>query len=251
KTKKQWWSQLFEDDLIRTLDNPRLRDVERDVTFIEKSLRLPKGSRILDLACGNGVHAVELASRGYQVVGVDYSNTMLELARQYNQKRGTSVSFIQGDMRKLSLEGVFDGIFCWSTSFGYFDEPSNAQVLERISRALRPGGMFTLDVANRDYVAHRAPTMAWFEKPGVVCMDEMRFDYYSSRMVTKRMVLFETGKSREIEMSMRLYTLHELGRLLHKVGFKVLEVSGHVAHRGAYFGAESPQIMITGQRRND
>src|SRR5690606_7784407 len=112
------------------------------------------------------------------------------------------------------------------------------QVLERIARALRPGGMFALDIDNRDFIAPRSPSMAWFEKPGAVCMDEMRFDFYSSRMFTKRMVLFETGKSREIEIAIRLYTLHELGRLLHKVGFKVVEVSGHRAHRGAYFGSE-------------
>ena len=247
--KRPWWSEIFEDDLIRTLDNPKKHDVEKEAAFIDKSLRLDKGSRILDLACGTGVHAVELSLRGYQVVGVDLSSTMLELAKQYNDKRGASVSFIQGDMRQLNLEGVFDGIYCWSASFGFFDEQHNGQVLERVARALRPGGMFTLDVCNRDFVAPRSPTMAWFEKGGCVCMDEMRFDFYSSRMITKRMVLFDNGRSREVEMSIRLYTLHELGRMLHKCGFRVLEVSGHTAHRGAYFGYESPRIIITSQRR--
>jgi hypothetical protein len=50
---------------------------------------------------------------------------------------------------------------------------------------------------------------------------------------------------------MRLYTLHELGRLLHKVGFRVLEVSGHRAHRGAYFGSESPRTIVTSRRPED
>jgi ubiquinone/menaquinone biosynthesis C-methylase UbiE len=249
--KKPWFQEVFEDDLLRTMDNPKRKDVEKESSFIEKSLRLDRGSRLLDLCCGTGVHAVELASRGYQVVGVDLSNTMLNIAREYNDKRGTSVSFIQGDMRKLNLEGVFDGIYCWSMSFGYFDDQQNAEVLERVARALRPGGVFVLDVTNRDYVAPRAPSMAWFEKQGVVCMDEARFDFYSSRLITKRMVLFDTGRSCEIEMSIRLYTLTELGRLLQKVGFEVLEVSGHRAHRGAYFGAESPRIMLTAKRKDD
>ena len=249
--KKPWWMVMFEDELIRTLDNPKKRDVEKEADFLVKIMRLDDGARILDLACGAGVHAVELSSRGYQVVGVDHSQTMLDLAGAYNKQRGTSVSLIQGDMRQLSLEGIFDGIYCWGASFGYFDDAHNAQVLERVARALRPGGVFSLDVPNRDYVAPRAPTMAWFEKPGVVCMDEMRFDFYSSRMITKRMILFETGKSREVEMSIRLYTLTELGRLFHKVGLKILDVTGHRAHPGAYFGAESPRIIITGKRRED
>jgi SAM-dependent methyltransferase len=249
--KKPWFQEIFEDELIRTMDNPKRKDVEREANYIEKSLRLDRGSRLLDLCCGTGVHAVELASRGYQVVGVDLSNTMLTLARDHNEKRGTSVSFIQGDMRRLNLEGVFDGIYCWQTSFGYFDDQQNAEVLERVARALRPGGVFVLDVTNRDFVAPRAPTMAWFEKQGVVCMDEARFDFFTSRLITKRMVLFDTGRSCEIEMSIRLYTLTELGRLLQKVGFEVLEVSGHRAHRGAYFGAESARIMITAKRKDD
>ncbi|MEZ4440395.1 MAG: methyltransferase domain-containing protein [Polyangiaceae bacterium] len=246
-----WWREVFQNDLIRTFDNPKKRDVERETDFIIKTLALEPGARVLDLACGTGVHAVELSSRGYQVVGVDLSPTMLELASAYNKQRSTSVSFIEGDMRQLSLEGVFDGIYCWGASFGYFDESHNGEVIERVARALRPGGTFALDVPNRDFVAPRAPTMAWFEKPGVVCMDEMRFDFYSSRMITKRMILFDTGKSREVEMSIRLYSLTELGRMFHKAGFKVLEVSGHRAHRGAYFGAESPRIMITGRRRDE
>lgn len=249
--KKPWWAEMFEGDLIRTLDNPRKLDVEKESSFIEQCLRLPKGSRVLDLACGNGVHAVELASRGFQVVGVDYSDKMLDLARAYNNQRGTSVSFIQGDMRKLNLEGVFDGIYCWSSSFGYFDESTNANVLERIARAVRPGGTFALDMDNRDFVAPRSPQMAWFEKPGVVCMDEMRFDYYSSRMITRRMAIFEDQAPREIETTIRLYTLREIGRLLQKVGFKVLEVSGHRATRGAYFGDVSPRIIICCQRAED
>jgi len=249
--KKPWWAEMFEGDLIRTLDNPRKLDVEKETAFIAQCLRLPTGSRILDLACGNGVHAVELSSRGFQVVGVDYSEKMLDLARAYNSQRGTSVSFIQGDMKKLNLEGVFDGIYCWSSSFGYFDESTNANVLERIARAVRPGGTFALDIDNRDFVAPRAPQMAWFEKPGVVCMDEMRFDYYSSRMITRRMAIFEDQAPREIEATIRLYTLREIGRLLQKVGFKILEVSGHRATPGAYFGDVSQRIIVCCQRAED
>ena len=52
-----------------------------------------------------------------------------------------------------AFEETFDGIFCWNTSFGYFEEEKNSAVAQRIFRALRPGGMFLLDVANRDFVA--------------------------------------------------------------------------------------------------
>ena len=205
---------MFDEDMLRTLDNPRQQDVSKDAKFIADSLALEPGSRILDLACGTGVHAVELASRGHQLVGVDLSPTMLRLAKAYNDKRGQSVSFIEGDMRELNLEEVFDGICCWSSSFGFFDDATNLDVLQRVARALRPGGRLILDVANRDFVAANSPTMAWFEKPGAVCMDETRFDFATSRLMAKRMVMFDDGRSCEIDYDMRMYSKHELAQLL-------------------------------------
>ncbi|MBM4376910.1 MAG: methyltransferase domain-containing protein [Deltaproteobacteria bacterium] len=248
REKRPWFSELFEDEMVRTLDNPKLKDVERETRFIEQSFRLPQGARLLDVACGHGVHAVELAGRGYQVVAVDFSTTLLGLARTYNERRGQSVSFVQGDMRQIELDGAFDGIYSWSASFGYFDDAANLNVLERLVRALRPGGKLLLDLTNRDYVAPRTPSTAWFEKPGCVCMDEVRFDYMSSRLHAKRMVIFENGRAREVEYSVRLYTANELVGLLESVGLQVLELSGHRAHRGAYFGNESPRLIALAQK---
>jgi SAM-dependent methyltransferase len=248
KRKKPWWSELFEEDYAKTIDTPTEKDVAREADFIERVLNLAKGARVLDLGCGLGRHAVELASRGYEMVGVDHSTLMLAKANEHAAERGLGVNFVKGDMRKLSLDAVFDGMYCWSQTFGYFDEQTNHGVLESIHRALRQGGTFALDVANRDFVAPRSPTMVWFERPGCVCMDEMKFDFYTSRMIVKRTVLFETGRSREIEYSMRMYSLHELGRMLHGCGFRVLEVSGHRAHPGTYFGSESPRIIVAAER---
>jgi ubiquinone/menaquinone biosynthesis C-methylase UbiE len=244
RPKRPWWSELFEDDMVLTLDRPSRRDVERDADFLERSLRLDRGSRLLDLACGSGGQAVELAARGYQVVGLDLSTTMLRLANEHAAQRGQSVSFVQGDMRQLNVEAMFDGVYCWATSFGYFDEKENADVIERVARALRPGGSFVLAVTNRDYVAPRSPGMAWFDRPGCVCMDEMKFDFVTSRLIVKRMAIFDTGKAREIEYSIRLYGVHELGRALTKRGFRVVEVSGHRAQRGAFLGCESPELIM-------
>jgi ubiquinone/menaquinone biosynthesis C-methylase UbiE len=248
RRQKPWWEELFGDDFTRTMDHLDHRVIRKECDFIEDRLGLEKGAVMLDLCCGPGAHAVELAHRGYSVVGYDLSLAMLARAADEAQERGQKLNFLQGDMREMAFEETFDGVYCWSMSFGYFDDEKNLDVLSRIRRALRKGGMLLLDITNRDYVAPRQPSLVWFEGEGCVCMDEMCVDFFTSRLRVKRTVMFEDGRSKEVDYSIRLYTLHELGKMLHECGFKVIEITGHPAHPGVFFGSESPRIIVLAER---
>jgi ubiquinone/menaquinone biosynthesis C-methylase UbiE len=248
KRAKPWWEEIFSDDFIRTLEKVEPKAIRKECDFIEERLGLEKGAVMLDLCCGNGAHAVELASRGYNVVGYDLSLAMLARAQDEALDRGQRINFLQGDVREMAFDEAFDGMYSWSTSFGYFEDDKNLNVLSRIHRGLRKGGIFLLDVINRDYVCPRQPSLVWFEGEGCVCMDEMFVDFFSSRLRVKRTVMFEDGRSRECDYAIRLYGLHELGKMLHETGFKVLEVTGHPAHPGVFFGSESPRIIVLAER---
>jgi hypothetical protein len=80
-------------------------------------------------------------------------------------------------------------------------------------------------------------------------MDEMTVDFITSRMRVKRTLMLDDGRSREIEYSMRVYSLHELGKILHDHGFKVCEVSGRLATPGVFFGNESPRTIILAEKK--
>jgi SAM-dependent methyltransferase len=244
-----WWEDLFNDDYLRTVEKITDAQIVREVSFIEESLSVERGGALLDLACGTGRHAIDLARRGYEVVAFDLSLAMLARAGEDAQDRATKLNFVQGDMREMSFDEQFDGVYCWNTSFGYFDEEKNAQVVDRVHRSLKAGGQFLLDVVNRDFLIRQSPSLAWFEGDGCVCMDEMSVDFITSRMKVKRTMMLDDGRSREIEYSMRVYSLHELGRILHEHGFKVREVSGRPATPGVFFGNESPRAIILAEKR--
>jgi SAM-dependent methyltransferase len=246
--KRPWWEDIFGEDFTRAV--PRLSDkqVSREVDFIEESLGVAKGGVVLDLGCGAGHHAVDLASRGYGVVGYDLSVYQLALAADVAQERDQKINFLHGDMREMAFEAMFDGIYCWNTSFGYFEEEKNAAVAERVFRALKPGGMFLLDVANRDFAAMYSPSQLWYEGDSCVCMDDMSVDFITSRLRVKRSVIFDDGRSRECTYSIRLYSLHELGKVLHDVGFRVTEASGHPSTPGVFFGEQSPRLIVLAQK---
>jgi SAM-dependent methyltransferase len=245
---RYWWDEMFGDDFLRTMDRMTDPQIQKEVNFIEESLGVQEGAIILDLACGTGRHAVELGARGYNVVGYDLSVAMLARAADEAHDRNQKLNFLQGDMRDMGFEEMFDAVYCWSTSFGYFDDEKNQLVAQRIHRALRKGGMLLLDVANRDFVAKVQPSLVWFEGDGCVCMDDMRVDFITSRLKVKRMIMMDNGRTRELDYSIRLYTLHELGNMLHDVGFKIAEVSGHLATPRVFMGADSPRLLVLAEK---
>ncbi|HEU4537912.1 MAG TPA: methyltransferase domain-containing protein, partial [Polyangiaceae bacterium] len=251
RTKRRarpWWEELFDDDFLRAAQRPTDGQVATEVSFIEARLGLAKGATILDLACGHGRHAIELTRRGYQVVGFDLSLAMLAHAADEAEVARQKVNFLHGDMRELPFEDKFDGVYCWGTSFGFFEEEKNLALLQKVYRALRPGGVFLLETINRDFVAARQPSLVWYEGDGCLCMDEAQVDFITSRLKVKRTIMLDDGRTREVDYSLRLYGLHELGKMMHEAGFRVIEVSGRLATPGIFFGADSPQCIVLAER---
>ncbi|MDJ0762434.1 MAG: methyltransferase domain-containing protein [Myxococcota bacterium] len=247
---KEWWEDIFDDDYLSLLPRSTPRDLRREVDVIENALNIPKGGLVLDLACGDGRHAVGLARRGYRIVGVDLSLPMLARAGDAAQEAGQTINFIHGDMRDLGFDRTFDAIYCVGTSFGYFDEQTNYKVLSGIAKSLKPGAPFLLEVVNRDHAIQGQPNLTWFEGNGSVCMEETNFNFLNSRLtVVRQLILGENARQIRHELSVRLYSLHEVGSMLYSTGLSVSQISGHPATPGAFFGEDSAQIIIVANRR--
>jgi SAM-dependent methyltransferase len=119
---------------------------------------------ILDLACGTGNFSLELASRGYQVTGVDLSSDMLELARKKCRSLGIYVDFHQSDIRDLKLNRVFDGATCVFDSLNYLLEPSSLkQAFKTVAQHLKKGGLFVFDVNTQERLAAIPTEISIFE----------------------------------------------------------------------------------------
>ena len=103
---------------------------------------------VLDLGCGTGAHAVRLAQRGYEVVGVDVSDSMLEAARQRAERACSgTVSFVQGDIRGLRLARQFDAVICMFAVLGYQTTDEDVdRALDAVRMHLAPDGPFVFDV---------------------------------------------------------------------------------------------------------
>jgi SAM-dependent methyltransferase len=246
---KQWFEEIFDDDYLRTLPFLTPRQTEREAQFIGESLGIPQGGALLDLACGYGRHAMELAAKSYKVTGLDLSLPLLIRAADAARRVGVNVNFIHGDMREMTFENEFDGAYCMFTSFGFFDDDTNRKVAANLARAIKPGGKLLIDVVNRDYIVHDLPTRVWWQGDGCVVLEEVDFNYFSSRVQVQRSIIFEDGRQVEQEISIRAYSLHEIGKVLHHSGFRVTEVSGGLSLRGKFFGANSRQLIVVAEKK--
>ena len=248
KRLKPWFEEVFDEDYLRTLPFMTPEQTLREVSFIRSSLQPPTDGHVLDVACGYGRHAIELGQGGLRVTGIDLSLPLLIRAADESQRRALSVNFVHADMREMAFESQFDGAYCVLTSFGYFDEETNLKVASTICKALKPGGRFLLDAINRDYIVSELPTRVWWEGDGCVVLEEVDFNFQTSRLAVRRSVVFQDGRQVEHEISIRAYSLHELGKMLRQAGFRVVEVSGGLATRGHFFGSTSRSIIMLCER---
>lgn len=245
---KVWFAEVFDEDYLRTLPFLTPQATQSEAELVAASLGISPGAKLLDVGCGYGRHAMELAARGYHVVGLDLSTPLLVRGGEEALRRGLTINFIRGDMRELDFDGQFDGAYCLFSTFGYFDDETNKKTAGNIARALRPGGKCVFEILNRDYVIADLPTRVWWEGDGCVVLEEVDFNYYSSRISVNRSVVFDDGRNLEQEISIRAYSLHEVGKLMLAAGFRVLEVSGSYQTRGRFFGNQSRHIIVVAER---
>jgi len=120
----------------------------REVEFICAVAPLPEFRRVLDVCCGMGRHARELAQRGYSVTGLDRDDRAIGKARELDG----GPHYIQADVRDYRpVKSAYDLAIIMSQSFGYFDSSTNGDLLGRLAGSIRNGGRIILDLWNREF----------------------------------------------------------------------------------------------------
>ena len=196
-----------------------------EVEAVWKLLELEPGLELLDLACGHGRIANALAERGVRVTGLDATPLFLDLARKDAAERGVEVEYVEGDMRSIPWRDRFDRVLCWFTSFGYFSDEENRDVLAGVYAALRPGGLFAVEMNHRDNLLGRYLQRVVSEKGEDRMIDTHRFDVRTSRSHDERTIV-RGGRERSFAFEVRMFTAAELRDWLLAAGFSEAEPYG-------------------------
>ena len=223
-----------------------LAGTDQEVAFIVDVLNLPPGAKLLDLYCGYGRHAIELAKLGYKVTGIDATQAFLDIASQKAQEEGVTVTFRQGDMRELTYEGEFAAIINMFAAFGYFSDDENAAVLRKVARALEPGGLFLIDLLNRDWMGRNNLNRYWRHPSGEYVLS-YKVELHQGVVTMKRVLLNQvTGAKTQYEFVLRAYSLAEMVSVLEKCDLKVRATYG--GFDGRPYGADAPRMIILAEK---
>ncbi|MFQ5819507.1 MAG: class I SAM-dependent methyltransferase [Candidatus Heimdallarchaeota archaeon] len=214
---------------------------KREIEFLVNELELDKPNKILDLACGYGRHANRLAELGHLVTGIDITLGFLEIAKREAKEKGVSVRYIQGDMREIVFKKEFDRVLLLYTSFGYFEDEENFKVLQNVARALKPGGLFCIDMHNRDVFLKNFHPFFVEEKENDLMINRISFDSVTGRLYNRRIVI-RNGKRKEKPFIIRLYNATEIRELLNKVGLSITKIYGDWA--ATPFTSDSHTMII-------
>lgn len=242
-----WWDIYFGELYMRMFE-PILTPerTAQEVAGVMTVLDLPPGSRILDLCCGQGRHAVPLSQAGYRVTGLDRSMYLLEQAKLAADAAGVEAQWVRGDMRQLPWQGKFDACVSLFSSFGYFEEDAeNEQVLHQVARALKPGGAFFLDVANRDYCLLRLWPNTWQRRGHGAILEETTFDPLTSRFTTT-FTWADGGKWESLTHVVRHYAAPELTAMLQRAGLAPITCYGDF--EGEEFDLYSSRLIVLAEK---
>ncbi|HEV3097632.1 MAG TPA: class I SAM-dependent methyltransferase [Candidatus Dormibacteraeota bacterium] len=241
-----WWRTWFGRSYLELYDEPLQERTPIEIDQLERFLQLRPPLRILDLPCGQGRHAIELARRGYEVTGMDLSPYLLEVARSRASEAGLNVRWLLGDMRHALDAETFGLILNLFTSFGYFaDEADDRLTVRAAASMLEPGGRFLLEVINGERIIARFEEREWFTVGQIAVMERRSLDAAARRMVVERTVSSDRGNEVNLH-ALRLYSGRELLAMLSEEGFERVDLFGD--WNGEPLTSESLRVLAVGTR---
>lgn len=227
---KQWYETLFENYGLKYDNECFTQGTLGECDFIEDELLFDKSLRILDVGCGTGRHSIELTKRGYQVTGIDLSESQLARAREKAAQHKLAIDFRQLDARHLPFSNEFDAaIMLCEGSFPLMEtDEMNFEILKSVTQALKESGKFIFTTLNGLFPLYNSVEAfcASAAQEGNSTNHSNTFDLMTFRDQSVTDFTDDLGNTKTLNCNERYYVPCEITWLLKSLGFCKIEIFG-------------------------
>ncbi len=253
---KQWYEELFENYAVQYDKEVFTQGTLGECDFIEQEIDKNKAVKILDIGCGTGRHSIELAKRGYEVAGIDLSESQLDKAKEKASNfSNLKVLFEQKDAREPHFANEFDlAIMLCEGGFSLMEtDEMNFAILKNAADALKPNGKFIFTTLNglfplfhsvKDFLSSQV------KDDGATFADHS-FDLMTFRDKNTVFIKDDSGNERELKCNERYYVPSEITWLLKSLNFNKIDIFG--AKLGAFsrndkLSTEDYEMLVIAQK---
>ena len=241
KLSGDWFREWFNSPYYHQLYAHR--DDKEAAHFIEHLLgylKPPRESRLFDIACGRGRHARILASRGFDVTGIDIAPDNIAFAKKFETNK---LHFYVHDMRLPCWINYFHIAFNFFTSFGYFNtDREDRDAMRSIAQSLMRKGVFVMDYLNVKYTEEHLVPNSDFLINGVQYQCRKWFD---QKHFYKHIEIDDQGARKTLAFTERVtkFSLADFKKLFTSQGLNIVETFGDYA-LNTYIEDTSPRLIM-------
>ncbi len=233
---KQWYETLFENYGKKYDQEVFVQGTLGECDFIEREIGFDKSIRILDVGCGTGRHAIELSKRGYQVTGIDLSDSQLARAREKAEEQNVRIAFLKHDARNLPFMDEYDLVMMLCEGgFPLMEtDEMNYEILKNATKALTKRGKIIFTTLNGLFPLYHSVEAfcAAGAQEGNATYRSNTFDLMTFRDHNITEIEDDDGNKRKLDCNERYYVPTEITWLLKSLGYKKIDIFG--AKLGAF-----------------
>jgi len=233
---KQWYESLFENYAQKYDKECFVQGTLGECDFIEQEINRDKSLKIIDIGCGTGRHSIELVKRGYQITGIDLSESQLKRAREKAKEQGVEIDFQKHDARDLPFKSEFDlAIMLCEGGFSLMEtDEMNFEILKNATKVLNDKGKLIFTTLNGLFPLFHSVKEFYksVTKEGSAEVKGCSFDLMTFRDHNTTVFEDDTGNKKELKCNERYYVPSEITWLLKTLGYKKIDIFG--AKLGAF-----------------
>ena len=233
-----WFANWFDSPYYHLLY--KNRDEKEAQVFIDnlmQYLQIPQGSKLIDIACGKGRHAIYFNKKGMDVVGIDLSSNSISYAKEHEN---STLQFSAHDMREIYKRNYFDVVTNLFTSFGYFDDKTDEQeAINAMASNLKIGGILVIDFMN---VKKVISNLLFSEQKTI---DGITFNInrkVEGGNIIKDIAITDGIEKQQFQEKVKAITLADYSKLITNAGLKIIDIFGSYHLEG--FDARTSDRLI-------